>query len=99
MMSADLEAIQVGQDKAYRESVRTYATVMHLARWFAAHLATVIFGLYFLIEGGNPMFGGMMIGLAIVVLGYGIVSATRAGEVAEKHLVQDGEIGLDRAME
>ncbi len=62
----------------YRDHARTYYSFVHLLRWIVAHFALVLVSLYFLAVANQPLLGSLLLGLAILVGGFGIVSTSSA---------------------
>ncbi|KFL25536.1 hypothetical protein JP74_18775 [Devosia sp. 17-2-E-8] len=83
------------RESIFRQSVRTYGGTLHLIRWFAGHLLVLLVGLYFILVGGHPFIGGLVVAASVLVLGYGIISVPWAADTAELHLQDDGKMGLD----
>ena len=78
----------------YAEHERTFHGFMQIGRWFIAHLALLILGLYAMVFGGSALFGGFLVTLAVIALGYGIISTPEAAEKeAEKVLAHEDAEG------
>jgi len=75
---ADAAVRHPGPDFAEHE--RTFHGFMHLGRWFIAHLALLVLGLYSMVYGGSNLFGGFLVMLAVIAFGYGVVSTPAAAE-------------------
>lgn len=54
--------------------VSTYNRVLHLTKWFIAHLALLVISLYFFIIAVQGLLGALFLALAIGALIYGILS-------------------------
>lgn len=72
----------------FAEHEKTFHGFMHLGRWFIVHLALLILGLYAMVFGGAGVFGGFLILLALIALGYGIISTPEAAEKEANRVLQ-----------
>jgi hypothetical protein len=72
----------------FAEHERTFHGFMHLGRWFIAHLALLILGLYAMVFGGASVFGAFLVMLAVIALGYGIISTPEAAEKEANRVLQ-----------
>ena len=66
----------------YVEHEKTYASVLHMMRWFVLHTALMLIGLYFLLIPQNGWAGSFFVVVGVIVLGYGVVSMQRARDRA-----------------
>lgn len=59
--------------------VRTYNGFLHLLKWFVVHLALLLPALFCFIVVGQPVAGAVLLVIAVVAFGYGVVSLPSAG--------------------
>lgn len=62
----------------YASHERTFRRFLHLLKWFVVHLALLIPALYFFIIAGQGVVGTVFLILAVVALGYGVISVPEA---------------------
>lgn len=62
----------------YASHERTYRRFLHILRWVVAHMLLLLPALYFLVVGGQPLIGTMFLVLAIIALGWGVISTPEA---------------------
>jgi hypothetical protein len=72
----------------FAEHERTFHGFMHIGRWFVAHLALLILGLYAMVYGGSTEFGAFLILLAAIALVYGIISTPEAAEIEAERVLE-----------
>jgi hypothetical protein len=71
----------------YPAHILTYNRFLHLSKWFIIHFVILLPGLYFIVIGGAPMFGTVLLLGALVALGYGIFTTTKVRRNLEAAMV------------
>lgn len=73
-----IEVREIPPAMDYVAHERTYRRFLHVARWFVIHMLLLLPALYFLIVGGQPLVGTIFLVLAIIALGWGVISTPEA---------------------
>lgn len=80
----------------YRSHQRQYGRFLHLIKWFVIHMALLLPALYFFLIGGQAVTGTAFLVLALVALGYGIISTPGVGRDLEAAIESAGHPGRAR---
>jgi hypothetical protein len=80
----------MSEEMDYPAHIRTWNRFLHMGKWFIIHMIFIGISLYFFLVASQHLVGIVFLAIAVVLLGYGIVTLGRVGP--ERHPDPENEI-------